>query len=110
MSLGRKWLLTLGAMGLILIALVLIVRAGSNDDEISGEAPPANYNQVQAGMSMQQVSSLLGQPEKTGQDQTSPGSSAECWYYGAPDSGTYQVCFQGDKVAYKSGTGTQAAP
>jgi hypothetical protein len=118
MSLGRRWVLALFGLGLVLIVIVLIVRVSSNAHETSsggaatgsGGASAAQYDQVQAGMTQAQVTNLLGQPDKKSQDQSDGSGTAECWYYDAAGGGTYQVCFEGETVAYKSGSGTKAAP
>ena len=68
----------------------------------------AQYDQIQAGMTTSQVTQALGEPDKKSQDQGD--GTGECWYYGASGGGTYEICFEGDTVASKSGSGVQAAP
>jgi len=54
------------------------------------------------------MTQALGEPDKKSQGEG--GGTGECWYYDASGGGTYEVCFEGDTVASKSGSGVQASP
>lgn len=100
-----KWLLILGALLVVVVVIVIVVSLGSASDkseQSSKQVGPTKFAQIHTGMKKPELRRLLGKPEST-DFQEVEGLRMECWYYGVlAESGSYQFCFQNDKLSSKS--------
>lgn len=101
-----KWIVLAGAALIVVLVTVMMVSLGSavdESDDSSAAVGPAKYQQIELGMTQQQVRRIIG-AEPQDQDETAvQGMTMSCWYYGILSAeGMYQFCFNNGRLETKS--------
>ena len=98
-----KWVLIVGGAViavLIIVAVLVVLEAVEESEQSAAQVDPAKFRSLRGGESKAEVRAALGEPEDRSPKAVEGFGSLRCWYYGLLADKTYEVCFQGERLAF----------